>query len=36
MYYNYVYSQQPSYLIEFKCNIYFMPAFTFKIVAFYS
>jgi len=36
MFCNYVYSQQPSYLMEFKRNIYFMPVFTFKLVAFYS
>jgi len=32
MFYNYVYSQQPSYLIEFKCNIiHFMPIYTLKL-----
>ena len=33
---NYVYSQQPSYLMEFKCNFHFMPVYTFKLVAFYN
>jgi len=28
MLYNYVYRQQPSYLMEFKCNFHFMPVFT--------
>ena len=34
MFYNYVYSQQPSYLMEFKCNFHFMPIFTLKLMAF--
>jgi len=33
---NYVYSQQPSYLMEFKCTFHFMPVYTFKLVAFYN
>jgi len=33
-FYNYVCSQQPSYLMEFKCNFHFMPVYTFKLVAF--
>jgi len=36
MFYNHVYSQQPSYLMEFKCNFHLMPVFTFKLVAFCS
>jgi len=28
MLYNYVYGQQPSYLMEFKCNFDFMPVYT--------
>ena len=31
---NYLYSQQPSYLMEFKCNFHFMPVYIFKLVAF--
>jgi len=34
MFYNYVYRQQPSYLIKFKCNFPFIPVHTFKLVAF--
>jgi len=33
---NDVYSQQSSYLIEFKCTFHFMPVYTFKLVAFCS
>jgi len=36
MFYNYVYSQQPSYLTEFKRNFHFMPIYTLKIMAFTS
>jgi len=32
--YNYVYSQQPSYLMKVKSNFFFMPFYTFKLVAF--
>jgi len=28
MFYNYVYSQQPSHLMEFKYNFHFMPIYT--------
>jgi len=28
MFHNYVYSQHPSYLMELKCNFYFMPICT--------
>jgi len=35
MFYNYVYSQQPLYLMDFKCNFHLMPNYTFKLVAFY-
>jgi len=31
MFYKHVYSQQPSYLMELKCNFHFMPVCTFKI-----
>jgi len=31
---NYVYRQQFSYLMKFKCNFHFMPVYTFKLVAF--
>jgi len=31
MFYNYVYSQQPSYLIEFECNFHFMPIYTLNL-----
>jgi len=34
MFYNYAYSQQPSYLMELKCNFHFLPICTFKLVAF--
>jgi len=30
----YVYSQQPSYFMEFKYNFHFMPVHTFKLVTF--
>jgi len=36
VFYNYVYSQQPSYLMEFKCSFHFMLVYTFKLVALYS
>jgi len=32
--YNYVYSQERSYLMEVKCSFHFMPVHTFKLVAF--
>ena len=34
MSYNYVYSEQPSYLMEFKCNFHFMPIYTLKLMTF--
>jgi len=34
MFYNYVYSQQPLCLMEFKCNFHYMLIHTFKLVAF--
>jgi len=34
MFYNYVYSQHLSYMVEFKCNFNFMPVYTSKRVAF--
>jgi len=34
MFYNYVYSQQPSYLMEFQCNFHFMSIFTLRRMAF--
>jgi len=35
MFYNYVYSKQTSYLMEFKCNFHFMPIYTLKLMVFY-
>jgi len=34
MFYDYVYSQQPSYLMEFKCNFHLSLVHTFELVAF--
>jgi len=34
MFYNYVHSQQPSYLMESTCNFHFMPVYTLKLLAF--
>jgi len=31
---NYAYSQQPLYLMEFKCNFHFMLVYSLKLVAF--
>jgi len=36
MFYNYVYSQQPSYLMKFKSSFHFRSVHTFKLVTFYS
>jgi len=34
MFYNYVYNQQPSHLMEFRCNFHLMPIYTLKLIAF--